>query len=84
MIEILDDTPIRDFLYSHQQFCLYTLADDETEERVKAVNKALHLVRSVLNIDERVLGVDENGSAILGIEREEIVAALLEEMKNGG
>ena len=83
MIEVLDDTPIRDFLYSHKEFCLYALADDGAEERVNAVNKALHLVRSVLNIDEQVLGVDEDGHAILGIEREEIVAALLQEMKSG-
>jgi len=69
-IEIADDTPIRDFIENNRY------GDPDTDE-------VLSLVEAIINIDERVLGTDEYGSAILGIEREEIIATLLLEMKNG-
>ena len=75
MNEVLDDTPIRDFIAFEEQL----LPESNLQHRYCRV---LRLVETIVNLDEQVLGTDAEGHAILGIERESLVGAILMEMKN--
>ncbi len=78
MIEVIDDSPIRDFIIADSFF----LCHDEPEAQI-ARRLLGALVEAAINLDEQVLGVDEDGHAILGIERQDLIGALLVEMRSG-
>lgn len=79
MIEIADDTPIRDYLTTEAAFAAFNT--EGIGPRLVA-EKLARLVEATINLDEQVLGVDEEGHAILGIEREDLIGAILGEMKS--
>lgn len=78
MNEFVDDSPIRDWL---NWLNFYSTHQGNRQTKAGQFNTLIRLIETAINIDEQVLGVDEDGHAILGIEREDLIATLLLEQK---